>query len=218
MKTIPPLRRILVSALVVMPLVACTAAPAPKIGNQALPDDRHGFVYGRVVVERNGQRVVSAINQKLDDPSVITHIGPFAGIDSLNTNIWKPGKWTFKSTLTDGGYFSAVLPVGRYYIVESIFFDVFSQVVGGRSYVSAGNVWTTRNRSVFVFDVLQGRATYVGTVLHTMRGRETGFEQQDVEWGTSVIDEAEPATQWFQQQYPRVSSTDTLLITKQTLD
>jgi len=203
------------AGLMASALVAVSCAPsAPLLKPTSTLDANKGIVFGRLAVDRNGERVVTDIHRNLLKPTVTLHVSPFEGVDKLNTNAWAPGKWTVDASLLEGGDFAIVLPAGSYYIVEFDYLDMYPSPAGGllaaRSYVSEGAMWTTRVKSIFRFDVRPGQSTYVGTVLSRFEGGTAG----GITWDITVEDDQASSTAWFRKKFPALPEPGKALMVK----
>ncbi len=194
-------------------LSAC-ASNVPVINSKSKPDAGHGVVFGRMLASVDGVQITKDSTPAWGlTPHVAVLINPFDGVDKL-PGIWVQGKWAVDANLLEGGYFSTILPVGRYYLVEFQFWDLTAtlQMAGVRTYVSGGKSWSITKPHLLFFEVLPNRSTYLGTLMHVIRLRGNRFE-----WGTRLLDETDDAVRWFNTQHPTLTNTGVALFETQEL-
>lgn len=193
-------------------LGAC-ASNLPVLKSESKPDDGHGVVFGRMLASVDGMPITKDPTPGGlfgMSPHVKVFISPFEGVEKLH-NVWAAGKWAVDAQLQEGGYFSTILPVGRYYLVEFQFWDLTSNLdmAAVRTYVSGGPSWTTNKPNLLVFEVLPGRSTYLGTLTHVIHSQGNRFA-----WGTKLLDESTEATGWFNTRYPQLADVGVRLLTE----
>lgn len=192
-------------------LVVSCAASAPKVSENAAArlDANQGVIVGRIAVEKDGKPITADIYKNLLKPEVVAHLNPFEGIEKLARNEWKPGKWYFRTKTAQGGHFSMTLPAGKYYFVEFIFIDITREMLALRTYDS-NSAASVMRPMVVAFEVMPGKTTYVGTLVHQLR--TGGVEMaSSVGWSMNIVDESSDVTQWFRTQHPRAETVDTQL-------
>jgi hypothetical protein len=192
-------------------LVVACAASAPKVpeSGAAQLGANQGVIVGRIAVEKDGNAVTTDMYKNLLKPEVAVHLSPFEGIEKLARNEWKPGKWFIRTRTAQGGYFSTTLPAGKYYIVEFIFIDITREMLALRTYDSNSSAKIMRPL-VVAFEVLPGKTTYVGTLVHKID--TFGIEwASNVGWSMNIVDESTDVTQWFRAQHPRTEAVGTQL-------
>jgi hypothetical protein len=200
-------RRLGLATLVVSLLSVLTscATPTPKASAKSQPDARHGIVYGRIRVDKDGEIIGTVKRFHLISPYVAIHVSPYAGADKLSRNEWAAGKWFRSVSLKQpgDGYFSLDLPVGRYYIV----YFIYGEIVGSgsiymRTYESIPGA-TNFKPMVMTFDVRPGEATYVGTWLHRFTNVSTWPASADFD--LDVLNEFTESQQWLKANFPKLA-------------
>jgi hypothetical protein len=102
------------------------------------------------------------------------------------------------------GYFSLELPVGRYYIVYFIYDDIVgTSAIYSRTYESIDGA-TTNKPWVMTFDVLPGRANYVGTWMHRFLTKDRFPKPASAYSDIELIDEGGEASQWLGRKFPNL--------------
>jgi hypothetical protein len=209
----------LLTTLCCLVMAGC-ATRAPTLASTAALDSSQGIVFGRLAVERDGERVVTDKYRNLLKPTVSFHLSPFEGVDKLNNNTWAPGKWHVESSLLEGGNFAIVLPAGRYYLVEFQYLDIYpgpsGQMLGVRSYVSDGGLWTTLTRSLFTFEVHPGQAIYLGNLLSQFRSDPRTL-RASFGWDFEIEDELQQSSAWFAAKFPAFPAPVAGLVREQPL-
>jgi hypothetical protein len=183
------------------------AASIPKVSDAVAANltANQGVVFGRMAVVKDGHALTTDLYRNLLKPEVAVHLSPFESMEKLARNEWLPGKWFFRAHLLKGGYFSTTLPAGKYYFVEFMFIDVTREMLALRTYDSNSAAQIFRP-AVVTFEVLPGKTTYIGTIVHKIdeAGRGAG-------WSMDITDESADATQWFKTQHPRSDAIESEL-------
>ncbi|MFA5337178.1 MAG: hypothetical protein WC330_02450 [Candidatus Omnitrophota bacterium] len=155
--------------LLILGISGCaTVAVGPEVG--FIPNEQEGIVFGQMqllidgnLVRYDGKKYFGAVWPQ----KVVTHISPYSDEQSLNMNTLLPGKLAFATQIADDGYFSAKLPVGRYYVNEFGYYlpNYLSFPKGCRTYMYYMGV-KPFDLQIVLFDVLPNKATYIGTFIH----------------------------------------------------
>jgi len=155
--------------LLILGISGCaTVAVDPGVG--FIPNEQEGIVFGQMqllidgnLVRYDGKRYFGVVWPQ----KVVTHISPYSDGQSLNMNPLLPGKLAFATQIADDGYFTAKLPVGRYYVDEFGYYlpDYLSFPKGCRTYMYYMGVKPS-DLQIVIFDVLPNKATYIGTFIH----------------------------------------------------
>ncbi|MFA5336978.1 MAG: hypothetical protein WC330_01435 [Candidatus Omnitrophota bacterium] len=146
-----------------------TVAVDPGVG--FIPNEQEGIVFGQMQLLSDGNLI------RYDDTKyffgvlpqkIVTHVSPYSDGQALNMNLLIPGKLAFATQIADEGYFSAKLPVGRYYIEEfGYYLKPGTPFPGGvRTYMRSYDGTEPSNPSIIIFNVLPDKATYIGTFIH----------------------------------------------------
>jgi hypothetical protein len=171
------------------------------------PGPERGIIYGRMRVERDGVMLGNTPYKPLYvNVSVDAHISPYEGVDKLHRNEWGAGKWLLLAPVNSDteGYFSLELPVGRYYIVYFLYDDIVGRdVIYSRTYETIEGATITKPW-VMTFDVLPGKANYVGTWMHRFFTKDRYPNPASAYSDIELIDEGDEAFQWLSRKLPNL--------------
>lgn len=196
-------------ALVAVVLICSgCATTSDNIDPAFAPNEREGLVYGRMEFVVNGQTLPQDARAGLIKPKVVAHVSKFGGISELNSNAWKAGEFMFDAPVSDSGEFAAKLPVGRYYFVEFMYFGAGTGpagMAGWRTYteIMHGDVFKPM---VVTFDVLPGKATYLGTIRHLVQLGSPKLSGQAFFFNLEFVDEYGNSTEALMHRFPRLTS------------
>jgi hypothetical protein len=151
-----------------------------------IPNEQEGIVFGQmqILIEGNlyrydGKKLFGVVCPQM----IVTHVSPYSDEQSVNTNILLPGKLAFKTQIADNGYFTAKLPVGRYYVSEFMFYlpnyvsfpPAYLQFPKGyKTYMYSAGLEPS-DPKIVIFDVFPNKATYIGTFIHRV---DTGDDKK----------------------------------------
>jgi hypothetical protein len=194
---------------VIAAMVLCIgcATHTDKIDASFVPTEKDGFIYGRMEFVVNGRTLPPDARAGLVTAEIVSHVSHFGGVETLNSNAWKPGEFFFRAPVSNHGEFAARLPVGRYYIVELIY-------LGAARGPAAMTAWRTYTEIlggdlfkpiVITFDVLPGKATYLGTIRHLVRLDPQRAGQQFF-FGLDFIDEFGSSTEFMLREFPGLAN------------
>ncbi|MFA5336979.1 MAG: hypothetical protein WC330_01440 [Candidatus Omnitrophota bacterium] len=174
--------------LLILGMSGC-ATLATDSGAGFVPNDQEGIVFGQMQLMTDGNLIryygdigILGINSP---QSILTYICAYSDPKSVKYGL-PLGERAFKTLIADDGYFSAKLPVGRYYI------KMFVYCVPITWYFPQG--WSTYMPSpgfkqpdlkVILFDVLPNKATYIGTFIH----RSDSVDEQNRIFKLSIVNE-----------------------------
>lgn len=187
--------------LLILGISGCaTVAGDPGAG--FIPNEQEGIVFGQMqllidgnLVRYDGKRYFGAVWPQ----KVVTHISPYSDGQSLNMNTFLPGKLAFATEIADDGYFSAKLPVGRYYVDEFGYYlpNYLSFPKGCRTYMDYMGVKPS-DLQIVLFDVLPNKATYIGTFIHRS---DTGDNKKTI-FKLRIINEYDKCESVFLAKHP----------------
>ncbi|MDD3295728.1 MAG: hypothetical protein PHU64_00015 [Candidatus Omnitrophica bacterium] len=186
--------------LLVLGLAGCvTMATNPGVG--FTPNEQEGIIFGQMqlLVEGNLVRYDTRAFFGIAHPQMIqTFVSPYTDDQSVNVNWLLSGKLAFKTQLADEGYFSAKLPVGRYYVSDFGYFlpDYLPFPKGWRTYMPFMGTKPS-DPKIVIFDVLPNQATYIGTFIHRS---DTGDDRKTV-LKLRIVDEYEQCKAYFLGQH-----------------
>ena len=164
-------------------LSSCASVPPGPESTTRLSDGQ-GVVLGRVVTTLNGTVT------RLPKEAVLMHVSPYRGDDELTKNAFAPGKWMLRADASEDGYFAAVLPSGQYYFVEIIYLNSVPKAgTGFRTYMNIPGANASR-RSVWTFEVLPGKVTYVGTMMHNFSNVVNGLINSSGSINVQLVNES----------------------------
>jgi hypothetical protein len=177
-------------------LVAC-ATKAPAVGGAVAVDESHGAVFGRMRVIKDGEAYGS------DSPRahMTFQFHPFEGPHKLRDPYYQSAKWAIKVELGDDGYFSTVLPAGKYYAVNFALVG-FAESYGWLCTYNSSSRAKMREPSLLLFEVEPGKATYIGDFVHTLRGNT---------WSLDIRDNDPGLRKWLRGAHPEHSEYVTQL-------
>ncbi len=150
--------RLIIIILAVLPLSCATRLTSPL----SRLDDTHSIVFGKIEVTADGQPIYydsPVTAPKNPDPVVQCHISHYVSDAKLNKDMFKPGEYSFRTVVNQDGYFSFLIPPGKYYFVELDYSYVFSSDpnIGARTYMN-------KNPFLMTFDAAPDKAVYIGTI------------------------------------------------------
>lgn len=175
-----------------LPLSCVTRLPPPK-GVSSL-NDKSSIVFGKIEA-RAGK--LADPKPSIFHPVMQCLVSPYISNDTLNKNRSTGGVYAFKIVMNENGYFSFVIPPGKYYFVELQYFWLFS----GRNALSV-RTYMLKKPFYMSFDVPANRAVYIGTILNDFKAeRHTPFLfQTGVSIG--VTNNFQEAKNWFLKSNP----------------
>lgn len=204
----------LLAVMFVSVLSSC-ASLLKNIDSNVAPDGNVSVVVGRLLITHDDG---SPLQPKPSRGYIIYHISPYTGIENLNTNPIAPGEFAVKAKLNEDGYFAIPLPAGKYYVVEYLFGYQF-KLYGFRPFKGSRH-FKDQKRWITTFDVIRGKATYIGTIKHqisTYPGTEIHSEVWNIRM--QITDDSTATREWFRKTYPNWSDQIiTSLATAQTLN
>jgi hypothetical protein len=172
----------------------------PKDASQVKNCD--SIIFGKDEITFNNKPMDYRGRELFVKKMIIHHISPFVSLDAINRNPWLPGKYAYKVTDDDDGYFAFAAPAGKYYYVELDYIYILSEFpsFGLRSYMKIGGIMGHEVPHPFImtFDVPTNSAVYIGTM-------KQDFHQLTTNWLTadkyhimiSVTNDFPAAKKWF---------------------
>jgi hypothetical protein len=182
---------LLIAAL--LPLSCATKLPPPK-GVSSL-NEKNSIVFGKMEV---------TVDDKLVDPKPsIFHpfmqcfISPYISNDKLNRHRFLSGKYCFAPPVSRNGYFSFVIPPGKYYFVEFDYVWLFDgkPSLGVRTYM-------LHNPFCITFDVPANHAAYIGTIRNDFDDEWVSPIFFEAQLTVGVTNQFQEAKEWFSKSYP----------------
>lgn len=195
-------------ALLACALLAACASTLKPPDAAAVPDGQRSLVVGRAIVLHNGSTVAATdARASLLAPGIIIHLSPLVDENKIERNAFVAGKWATRAYVAEDGYFAAELPPGKYYVVEYQYRKQVDGVTGFRTYMPLLGS-TVYQPYLVTFEVVPGRATYIGTTVHkiddTMAGvNADGTARKGWSLNLTVRSEEAQARAWFLQRYPQ---------------
>jgi hypothetical protein len=95
-------------------------ASVAVVSKDFVPNEREAIVFGRMEFVVDGTPPPNARFGSVK-PAIRMHVSRYSGVGELNRNALKPGEFVLEAPVSDEGYFVAQLPVGEYYVVESVY-------------------------------------------------------------------------------------------------
>lgn len=192
-------------------LFVCLAPPAvwaerlKAVEPTFTPDEREGLIYGRMEFVFNGQVLPPDAKGTLFlKPKVRSGISKFVGLDKLNTSGWSASDYLLDSFVSERGFFAVRLPVGRYYFVDFTYTGAApgpASMASWRTYTELLSS-TVRKPMVISFEVLPGKATYLGTIRHFLSLGRLRINSQEFFFDLQFSDEYKEATNVLLQHMP----------------
>lgn len=171
------------------------ATPLQPVNRLSKLDETNSIIFGKIECWKNNKLMVEPA-QKYSDPSILYQISRYVSDASLNTNLWKPGDYIFKVPVfkngSKDGYFSVVVPPGKYYFVEIEYFNFFPDhpIFGMRTY-------TGRQPVLMTFEAPANQAVYIGTLRNRFNIMHDNLFYFKVTTDADVTNEFEDAKEWF---------------------
>jgi hypothetical protein len=193
---------VLILIAAILPLSCATKLPQPA--TLSSPNDKSSIVFGKLEVMTNGEPMKFKTSRTfLDNPApfMVCHISRYVSDAKLNRNTLIAGQYEFRAAVDKDGYFSFIIPPGKYYFVEPEYFYVFSNkpAFGTRTYMY-------QNPFLLTFDVPADRAVYIGTI----------WSDFDVKWNNlflfkafvsiGVTNNFADAKNWFLKSNPQLET------------
>lgn len=205
-------RRNIVVALAAAALAGC-ATVASDIDAASAPDGNTALLVGRFVLVHNGSVVDTSTLPHL----VVGYVRPFASVNELSRDaVTVAGSVAIPARLDQQGFFAVKLPPGRYYFDQFMYTSLSRMPVAYRTYAPLAGARVAQ-RYAITFDVVPGKATYIGSVLHQVQN-EAASSQPAWSFGHRVVNESAPFEAWVARRLPRWQpSVTTRLATMQTL-
>jgi hypothetical protein len=171
------------------------------------PDLQRGYVYGRSQYFYNGIPAPRDQRGGFLAAHIMSHVSPFTDTSHLNRHPGRAGKYAFSANASDDGYFVVELPPGKYYVVEFGYVGFPSGFQGMRTYYKE-----IQQPSVITFEVLAGRATYIGDTQHLFDGTKS----RPAGANFRIKNDEAAATAWFLEKYPKWKDVTTTKLSKIT--
>jgi hypothetical protein len=195
--------------LLVALLVCVAASLADCSGNRnaltppsatITPEGATSMVFGSVQVFLDGAPQNTSF---IASPSTIVSIDVYTGTPLSNHESPRP-KYSFETFAKEDGFFQIALPPGKYYVRNFYYWDADISVYGLRysSYESTLKA-TVYSPKVITFDVLPGRATYIGNLQQRMDRTE---DRQHFSLSETVADNFPAAKAHFLDIHPSWSN------------
>jgi hypothetical protein len=181
--------------------LSCATPHLQPVNNLSKLDGTNSIIFGKIECWKNDKLMVKQA-QKYSDPTMMFHISRYVSDASLNTNLWKAGEYCFEVPVFKGGikdgYFSFVVPAGKYYFVELDYFNFFAAnpIVGMRTYSGKQPV-------LMIFDAPANQAVYIGTLRNRFNVLHDNLLFYEVAMKADVANDFEDATNWFLKSNPR---------------
>jgi hypothetical protein len=181
-----------------LPLSCATRLPPPPKGISSL-NERHSVVFGKIEVTVDDALLDP--NPSIYHPGVQCFVSPYISTDKLNRNLFLPGKYCFALPINPDGYFSFVIPPGKYYFVEFDYYWLFDgkPSLGVRTYMSHDPFFIT-------FDVPAGRAAYIGTIRNDFDAEWTTPTFFKAQMSVGVTNQFQEAEEWFAKSCPALAT------------
>lgn len=190
--------RFSVFILVVLPLSCATRLPPPQ--NLSSLNDKNSIVFGKMEVAVDGDPIHYKTSRTFLDgpaPAVQCHISRYVSIQKLNRHMFMPGEYDFRVVVDKDGYFSFLIPPGKYYFVELEYPYVFPD-----NFNAYARTYMGKSPFLMTFDALPNRAVYIGTIQN----------DYDAQWGNwllkttlsiSITNNFADAKNWFLKSNPK---------------
>jgi len=214
-----------------------TTPVAPRPTADFKPNAQQGVVFGQSQFVLNGKVIVEKELPKRAPAQIANHISRFTSIQALEYSQFKTSEYYFSAVAKQDGWFSMVLPVGRYYFVEFVYINLMPRIFTSAN-LPDGYSWRTYmgqnfpiqtgvcNPVVVTFDVVPGKATYVGNIRHVVSveemkdvidrrtGRPFVFETLSID----IADGSGEATAWLHREYSNLENITTQIAAIQNGD
>ncbi len=187
--------------LLILGISGCaTLSTRPSVG--FIPNEQEGVVFGQMQLMTDGNLIryygdigLLGINSP---QSILTYICVYSDPKSVKSGL-PLGERAFKTLIADDGYFSAQLPVGRYYIKYFVYcVPITWHFPQGWSTYMPGPGFKQLEPKVIVFDVLPNKANYIGTFIH----RSDSVDNQNRVFKLSIINEYDKCKSVFLSKHP----------------
>lgn len=171
------------------------ATPLQPVNSLSRLDETNSIIFGKIECWKNNKLMVKPA-QKYSNPSILYQISRYVSDASLNTNLWKPGEYSFKVPVfkngSKDGYFSVVVPPGKYYFVEIEYLNFFPDhpILVMRTY-------TGRQPVLMTFEAPANQAVYIGTLRNRFNTMHDNLLYFEVRTKADVTNEFEDAKEWF---------------------
>ena len=180
--------------LIFLLLLSACATDVTKTTATVLPDKKSGVIVGRALFYK-GDAVAVSYSGSIDQ-RILSFVTRYSDRQSGQINS-SSGSWVISASVRDRGYFTATLPPGRYYFTEFRFENL----------TSFNGAVHTDGIATAMFEVLPGKATYIGTMKHLTNPISkvdffTKFHRDRSEpWALEVENDAEQAKQWLHERH-----------------
>lgn len=183
-----------------------------------VPNAHEGLIYGRMEFVVDGKTLPPDTRYGLVKPMIRSSISRFTSIRELNENGWKAGEFAFDAAVSDAGDFVARLPVGRYYFVEFDYFGPGNGIPMWRTYADTFGV-RLMYPTIYEFDVLPGKATYIGSMRHLVDYGAAWTSGQVVYFDLTQSDDSVAATARLLDRSPKLRGiTESKLVVSEKVD
>ncbi|MEI8348857.1 MAG: hypothetical protein WCI77_01785 [Candidatus Omnitrophota bacterium] len=175
------------------------------------PNEQEGVVFGQMQLMTDGNLIryygdigLLGINSP---QSILTYICAYSDPKSVKYGL-PLGERAFKTLIADEGYFSAKLPVGRYYIKMFVYcVPITWHFPQGWSTYVPGPGFKQHDPKVIIFDVLPNKATYIGTYIHRSDSDNDPKNTTGRILKLRVVDEYDKCKAVFLAKYPQVGQS-----------
>lgn len=199
-----------VAAVAGVALAGC-ATVASDIDAASAPDGNTALLVGRFVLVHNGARVETSTLPHL----VVGYVRPFTSVNELSRDPGLVGgSVAIPARLDQQGFIAIKLPPGRYYFDQFMYTSLSRMPVAFRTYAPLAGA-KVGQRFAVTFEVMPGKATYIGTVLHQVQN-EVVSGQPYWSFGYQIANEPARLESWASSRLPRwLPSLTTRLATMQ---
>jgi hypothetical protein len=177
----------------------CASILTPPLEKDFAPNSTQGVVFGTGQMVTDGKVWEANDKDALIPLEIVAHVSPFTNTDELDKT-YSHGMAAIRMFAYDKGNFAASLPPGRYYFVE---FDYLKGLgrMAVRTYLSSGVVYRADHALLVVtFDVVPGKATYIGAQQHL-------FSDEGSKWSLEIRDDFAQASAWLLSTHPNLEQS-----------
>ncbi len=181
------------TVLVICLVLTSCATPLKSPDGSYIVNNENALIVGKADYIYNERKTDYSGKEFVFKKGITHFVNRFTSVEELDRGIFQTGKYSFKVTYDDKGYFVFPLPPGKYYFSAFCYFSLISGDACARTYENLPDFYMIYNPLIITFEIHPNSVNYVGT-LKQMVYR---YSWEKKLFKIEVVDEYEDANEWF---------------------